>query len=189
MPVGGLSRRQPPRTQGISLHMPLGTSAPLPFPQLGQPQKPPRPFIPTQLPSTCLPLPVPPCWQDHGTRWGSPGWGQPRRIGVQELPLPPTHSGLRAEPLPPGRGLGGLCSACGSVPAAAPRLHREEYGGTSGGGSSTSGRESICVSATASLREGVSRAPGKPLGRREARPGAGPVPQGRPAAILSSSPR
>lgn len=31
VPVGGLSRRQPPRTQGISLHMPLGTFAPLPF--------------------------------------------------------------------------------------------------------------------------------------------------------------
>lgn len=52
-------------------------------------------------------------------------------------------------------------------------------GGTPGWGSGTSIRESIRTSATASPREGVSGAPGKPLGRREARPGAGAVPQGR----------
>lgn len=115
------------------------------------------------------------------------GLGTVTAYQCAELPLPLTHSGLGAEPPPPRRLLGGLCSARGSVPTAVPRLPREGYEGTSGGGSGTSSRESIRISATASPWGGVGGAPGKPLGGREAHPGAGPVLRGLPATILSSS--
>lgn len=56
MRPGGLSRRQPPRNQGMSLHLPLGsTSTSLPFPQLH---------------SMYLPLPVPSRRPDRNTRDG-----------------------------------------------------------------------------------------------------------------------
>lgn len=56
MHPGGLSRRQPPRNQGMSLHLPLGsTPTSLPFPQLH---------------SMYLPLPIPSWRPDRNTRDG-----------------------------------------------------------------------------------------------------------------------
>lgn len=80
---GGLSHRQPSRTQGMSLHVPHSTPTPLPFLQ-----RPPCPFTPMCFPSTCLPLPVSPCRQDRGTYGGSSGWGQPRLYRCAGAPAP-----------------------------------------------------------------------------------------------------
>lgn len=100
---------------------------------------------------------------------------------------PPTCSGLGAEPPIAGRVLGGLCSACSSIPAAALG---EIQGDVGRGIRRLRQRKHQCFCKCESVGKGrrsPKEAPRQERGTSRRRCcAAGAVPQGRPAAILSS---
>lgn len=139
------------------------------------PQKPPCPFAPSQLPSTCILLCPPRRVSRTTAPTGAHRAGDSHSVPVCSASRSPRHA--RGWGLSP-RLQGGCWGGVSALPAAPSlQLRLERYRGASGGGSGASGRESISVSANASPWGRGGGAPRKPLGRRGARPGAGAVPR------------